>query len=202
MPQAVAEAVTKTQEALPHTGKLVGTLASMAPEVLRGEAATARSDIWALGVVLYEMASGAQPFTGTTQTDVVSAIVKESPAPLPAKVSPGLRNVIQHCLTKEPARRYPHPSAIQSALETIQSDRFAEILTLDTGETRRVPLPGKWDRRRHLNLSPNERWLAYVDSTGPRGAHFQPSTAVTASDSTSTVRSISASVITTGGART
>ena len=124
MPQAVAEAVTKTQEALPHAGKLVGTLASMAPEVLRGEAATARSDIWALGVVLYEMASGAQPFTGTTQTDVVSAIVKESPAPLPAKVSPGLRNVIQHCLTKEPARRYPHPSAIQSALETIQSPTF------------------------------------------------------------------------------
>ena len=49
MPQADAEAVTKTQEAIPHAGMLVGTLAYMAPEVLRGEAATARSDIWALG---------------------------------------------------------------------------------------------------------------------------------------------------------
>jgi Tol biopolymer transport system component len=122
IPQADAEAVTKTHEALPHAGMLVGTLAYMAPEVLRGEQATARSDIWALGVLLYEMASGTQPFTGTTQTDVVSAIVKESTSPLPAKVSPGLRTVIKHCLTKEPARRYPHPSAIQAALETIQSD--------------------------------------------------------------------------------
>jgi Tol biopolymer transport system component/predicted Ser/Thr protein kinase len=122
MPQAEAAAVTKTQEALPHAGMLVGTLGYMAPEVLRGEAATARSDIWALGVLLYEMASGKQPFTGTTQTDVVSAIVKETPPPLPEKVSPGLRTVIQHCLTKEPARRYPHPSAIQAGLETIQSD--------------------------------------------------------------------------------
>ena len=125
MPQADAEAVTMTQEALPHAGMLVGTLAYMAPEVLRGEAATARSDIWALGVLLYEMASGKQPFTGTTQTDVVSAVVKETPPPLPEKVSPGLRTIIQHCLTKEPARRYPHPSAIQAALETIQSDTTA-----------------------------------------------------------------------------
>ena len=122
MPQADAEAVTKTQEALPHAGMLVGTLAYMAPEVLRGEAATARSDIWALGVLLYEMASGKPPFSGTTQTDVVSAIIKEQPATLPAKVSPGLRNVIQHCLMKEPAQRYRHATAIQAALETIQSD--------------------------------------------------------------------------------
>ncbi len=116
-----ADAVTKTMES-PVSSAPVGTLAYMAPEVLNGQEATTRSDIWSLGVLVYEMASGTPPFIGTTQTEVVSAIVKESPAPLPAKVSPGLRNVIQHCLTKEPGRRYPHPSAIQAALETIQSD--------------------------------------------------------------------------------
>ncbi len=121
MPSADAEAVTKTQAALTPPGVLAGTLAYMPPEVLRGDPATARSDIWALGVLLYEMCGGALPFVGTTQIDVVSAIMKEQPAALRATVSPGLGNVIHHCLAKEPAQRYQHVAAIQAALETLQS---------------------------------------------------------------------------------
>jgi Tol biopolymer transport system component len=93
----------------------------MSPEVLRGEPASASSDIWSLGVLLYEIASGTQPFGGLTQADVVNAITKESPAPLAAKISPGLRGVIQRCLMKEPAQRYRHAAAIEAALEAIQS---------------------------------------------------------------------------------
>ncbi len=127
MPQADVDGLTKTHEALPHAGMLVGTLAYMAPEVLRGEAATARSDIWALGVLLYEMASGEPPFTGMTQTDVVSAIVKDSLAPLSSKASAGLRNIVQRCLVKEPGQRYRHASAVQAALETISSSTSGAI---------------------------------------------------------------------------
>ena len=122
MPQADAEAVTKTQEALPHAGMLVGTLGYMGPEVLRGEAATARSDIWALGVLLYEMASGRLPFGGDTAADVASAILKETPATLPSRVSAGLRSIIHKCLAKESGQRYTSAAVVQGALEAIQSD--------------------------------------------------------------------------------
>ena len=101
-----AEAVTVSMETRADAGTIAGTLAYMAPEVLRGEAATARSNIWALGLVLYEMASGHLPFTGATQTDVVSSIVKESPPPLPMQTSAGLRSIIQRCLAKQMGQRY------------------------------------------------------------------------------------------------
>ena len=122
MPQADAEAVTKTQEALPHAGMLVGTLAYMAPEVLRGEAATARSDVWALGVLLYEMVSGRLPFGGDTAADVASATLKDAPTSLPSRVSAGLRSIIQKCLAKEPGQRYALAAVVQGALDAIQSD--------------------------------------------------------------------------------
>jgi len=114
-----ADDVTREQPA--SSGGAVGTLAYMAPEVLKGGDATPRSDIWSLGVLLYEMAAGQSPFIGTTQTDVVAAIVKETPAPLPERVPPALRSVIQRCLLKEPARRYAHAGSVQSALEAIAS---------------------------------------------------------------------------------
>jgi serine/threonine protein kinase/Tol biopolymer transport system component len=114
------------------SGGVVGTLAYMAPELLQGKAPDVRTDIWSLGVLLYELAAGALPFQGRTGFELTTAILKESPAALPTHVTPGLRAVIMHCLTKDPENRYQHASEIRAALEALQSD---------TGVTQRAPAP-------------------------------------------------------------
>ena len=101
---------------------VVGTLPYMAPEVLRGEEADARSDIWALGVVLFEMVSGKRPFRGQTAYELSSAILRETPAAVPANTPAALRHVIDRCLEKEPGQRYQRAGEVSAALETAASD--------------------------------------------------------------------------------
>jgi serine/threonine protein kinase len=82
-------------------GTLAGTLHYLSPEQVRGEAIIdTRSDIYSLGVVLYEMLAGRRPFTGTTPIDVLAAIVEEEAKPLPATVPPELRDVVLCALRK------------------------------------------------------------------------------------------------------
>jgi TolB-like protein/tRNA A-37 threonylcarbamoyl transferase component Bud32 len=117
----LARATTLTQASLTEAGMVVGTLAYMAPEQLRGEGADARSDVWALGVVLHEMAAGARPFRGATGYELTSAILKEEPEPLPASVPVSLAAVIERCLAKEPAQRYQRGGEVEAALEAVAS---------------------------------------------------------------------------------
>ena len=124
LPERAAEAVTKTLAA-PVSSTAVGTLAYMAPEVLKGETATAQSDIWSLGVLLYEMVTGTLPFSGTTQTQVVSAILIESPLPLPAWCAAGLRTIAQRLLAKEIGLRYGTAVEVRAALEALGSSAQA-----------------------------------------------------------------------------
>ncbi len=104
------------------SGSVVGTLAYMAPELLQGKDPDVRTDLWSLGVLLYELAAGALPFHGRTGFELTTAILRESPAALPTHVTPGLRAVIMHCLSKEPEKRYQRASEIRAALEALQSD--------------------------------------------------------------------------------
>jgi len=119
------DGLTRSQASLTGPGVVVGTLAYMAPEQLRGQPADARSDVWALGVVLYEMATGARPFEGQTGFALSSAILKEPPRPLPAKVPLALRAVIERCLAKEPADRYGRAADVHAALDTIRTGTSA-----------------------------------------------------------------------------
>ena len=112
-----ADTVTGTAQ-----GVIVGTVPYMAPEQLRGEVADARSDLFSFGAMLYEMATGARPFTGTTNVDVAAAVLREHP-PGVETVRPDLptplAQLITRCLEKNPADR------VQSALELKQ--QLAEI---------------------------------------------------------------------------
>ncbi len=88
-------------------GMIVGTAAYMSPEQARGKPVDKRADIWAFGVVLYEMLAGRRPFTGETVTDALAAVVKEEPdwTALPSSTPPSLRRLIAQCLVKDPKQR-------------------------------------------------------------------------------------------------
>ena len=115
------EADESTLSQVTAAGMMVGTLHYMAPETLRGAQADARTDVWALGVMLHEMCSGELPFQGQTGFEVSGAILKEPPKPLPANVPPALRAVIGRCLAKSPGERYQRAEEVRAALETLQS---------------------------------------------------------------------------------
>ena len=102
---------------------LAGTLSHMAPEVLRGGRADIRSDVWALGVLLYELVTGELPFTGRTPFETSSSILGEVPKPMNPRVPLALRLVIERCLIKDPAGRYQRAQQVADALDAIKRRR-------------------------------------------------------------------------------
>ena len=119
--EELAEASTRTNISITAPGTVVGTLPYMAPEQLRGELATARSDVWALGVMLYELAAGVRPFRGQTGFELSAAIFSHPPPPLPMKVPRELRAVIERCLAKEPGASYGQANEVHAALEAVRA---------------------------------------------------------------------------------
>jgi len=105
VPLGEAETLTRAPTGVTEAGRVMGTVAYMAPEQARGLPIDHRADIFAFGVVLHELLSGERPFRGETATDTIAAILKDDPPPLPASVSAGLARVVRRCLEKEPARR-------------------------------------------------------------------------------------------------
>ena len=156
----------QTQTLLTAPDVMPGTVPYMSPEQLRGEQVSVCSDVWALGVVLYEMITGQLPFRGSTAFTLSSAILRESPAPLSARVPAGLRRVIQRCLAKEAAERYQHASEVRAALEIL---RQAPRRTADSLAGRPAQARAQRARIRSLavlpleNLSPNPEEEYFAD---------------------------------------
>ena len=139
-----AEAIRLTQSAA-HAGTVVGTLPYMAPEILRGEEAGATSDIWSLGVTLFEMSAGHLPFRGQTSFELTSGILREPLPLLPPQLPPGLRMVIERCLEKEPGHRYQRASEVGAALEAAHTQQgtssFAVSASASAADSRK---PSPW----------------------------------------------------------
>ncbi len=106
-----------TRDALTLAGVVVGTPTYLAPELLRGAPADTRSDVWALGIVLYEMLTGRVPYEGTTAFAIGEQIARDPVPPLPATVPLVLQRVVERCLAKPPEDRYRTAGEVRAALE-------------------------------------------------------------------------------------
>ncbi len=109
---------------LSQAGVLMGTPAYMSPEQAEGEPSDERSDIFSFGAVLYEMLSGRRAFVGDSMARVLSAVLRDDPAPL--RVAPALELVVLRCLKKEPAERFQSIAEVRSALERLPANLSEE----------------------------------------------------------------------------
>jgi eukaryotic-like serine/threonine-protein kinase len=117
---ADTESTVAAGDALTAAGSAIGTLAYMSPEQVRGQEVDARTDLFSFGVVLYEMATGAQPFSGKTAGLICDGILNRDPVPasrLNSDVSPDLERIIEKCLAKNRDLRYQHASDIRTDLQ-------------------------------------------------------------------------------------
>jgi serine/threonine protein kinase len=110
---------------LTQAGMAMGTLPYMSPEQLRGQPVDHRTDIFSMGAVLYEMATGQRPFVGVTSTEISSSILRDMPkavTELRAELPSGLQRIVERCLAKEPTERYGLTRELYDAVERLRRD--------------------------------------------------------------------------------
>jgi Tol biopolymer transport system component len=111
-------------------GTIVGTFQYMSPEQLEGKESDARSDIWALGCVLYEMATGKRAFDGSTQASLISSIMRDQPRPmveLAPMNPPALERATSQCMAKDPDDRWQSAGDLKRELEWIRGGSSAGV---------------------------------------------------------------------------
>ena len=118
----------ETLTTVTKSGAVVGTVAYMSPEQLRGKPVDHRSDIFSFGAILYEMLSGRRAFKGETEVDTMTAVLREEPAAASldqAAVPVGYQDILKHCLEKEPEDRFQSSKDLAFALQTLAGSSSA-----------------------------------------------------------------------------
>ena len=135
-------ALATAEKPLTGEGTLLGTLPYMSPEQVEGKEADARSDIWALGTVLYEMATGKPAFEGKSQASLIAAILEHEPQPITSLqplAPPALERLVKACLAKDPDERWQSAHDVAVELRWIP-ERHGEVATAARGRRRALPL--------------------------------------------------------------
>ena len=133
---------TVTQE-----GRVLGTVAYMSPEQAEGKPVDHRTDIFSLGVIFYEMATGRRPFEGDTSMSVLTAIMRDDPGSvtdLNARLPRQLGRFVKRCLQKDPTRRYQSALDLRNELEELQEEVATGQVTPVGGEGSGAPAARKW----------------------------------------------------------
>ncbi len=122
---AAPEMTALATEALTEEGVVLGTMPYMSPEQVQGHVVDHRSDIFSLGVVLYEMLCGRRPFGGDSPAALVSSILRDTPDPvteLRSDLPRQLARIVQQCLEKDPQRRYQSALDVRNQLESLATE--------------------------------------------------------------------------------
>ena len=132
-PAAIVEAgslATVTSPAVTAFGVILGTAAYMSPEQACGQSTDRRTDIWAFGVVLFEMLTGTRTFEGSDPTQTVASVLRSPPdwSRLPASTPESLRRLLRRCLEKDRTRRLPDIASAQMEIDDALTASAAEVV--------------------------------------------------------------------------
>ncbi|MGO9360747.1 MAG: protein kinase domain-containing protein [Xanthobacteraceae bacterium] len=157
---------TQTSAGFTAVGVIMGTPSYMSPEQIAGRELDHRTDIFSLGIILYEMASGRRPFEGASSAELASAILRDTPRPLSEirnGIAPELCRLIQRCLEKNAQDRFPSAREVREGLETLRRE-------LESGSSG-LRSPGSGSRPL-TNPAPSIAVLPFVNRSGDADNEF------------------------------